>query len=76
MVSAFERLHIHPDTYENDMETMAETFPGIALWVRNVEAKNKKAESHYAQSWLNVRRWVSSSISTTHPLFTNVAHRL
>ncbi|KAF9696808.1 hypothetical protein EKO04_005648 [Ascochyta lentis] len=58
MVAAFERLHIHPDTYESDMETMAETFPGIALWVRNVESKNKKAESYYAQIWMGVRRWI------------------
>ena len=61
MVSAFERLHIHPETFETDMETMAETFPGIALWVRNVEAKNKKAESYYAQVYLGVRRWVRNS---------------
>lgn len=59
MIAAFERVHIHPDTYEADMETMAEKFPGIALWVRNVEGKNKKAESYYAQLWLGLRRWVS-----------------
>lgn len=61
MVSAFERLHIRPESFENDMDSMAETFPGIALWVRNVEAKNKKAESYYAQVYLGVRRWVSRS---------------
>jgi hypothetical protein len=58
MLSAFERLRIHPDSFESDMETMAETFPGIALWVRNVEAKNKKAENYYAQVWMGVRRWI------------------
>jgi hypothetical protein len=41
------------------METMAETFPGIALWVRNVEAKNRKAEVYYASLWMGIRRWVS-----------------
>jgi len=58
MVAAFERLHIHPDSYESDMETMAETFPGIALWVRNVEAKNRKAEVYYASLWMGIRRWI------------------
>jgi hypothetical protein len=59
MIAAFERVHIHPDSYETDMESMADKFPGIALWVRNIEGKNKKAESYYALLWLGVRRWVS-----------------
>jgi len=58
MSAAFERVQIHGDTYASDMENMAEKFPGIALWVRNVEGKNKKAESYYAQLWLGLRRWV------------------
>jgi hypothetical protein len=62
MVAAFERVHIHADSYESDMDSMAETFPGIALWVRNVEGKNRKCESYYAQLWLGVRRWVSSHL--------------
>lgn len=57
--AAFERLHIHKDTYDTDMAFMAEKFPGIALWVGNVEGKNKKAEQYYAQIWLGLRRWVS-----------------
>lgn len=59
MRAAFERLHVHNDTYESEMASMAEKFPGIALWVRNVEGKNRKAESYYAQLWLGLRRWVS-----------------
>jgi hypothetical protein len=59
MKAAFERLHVHAESYESDMVTMAEKFPGIALWVRNVEGKNRKAESYYAQIWLGLRRWVS-----------------
>lgn len=58
MVAAFERLLIHPDSFESDLGHMAETFPGIALWVRNVETKNKKAESYYGQVWIGIRRWV------------------
>jgi hypothetical protein len=57
--AAFERVHIFRETYESDMETMAEQFPGIALWVRNIEGKHRKAESYYAQIWLGLRRWVS-----------------
>ncbi|KAJ8115633.1 hypothetical protein OPT61_g2768 [Boeremia exigua] len=58
MVAAFERLHIHPDSFESDLGHMAETFPGIALWVRNAETKNKKAENYYAQVWMSIRRWI------------------
>jgi len=58
MVAAFERVHIYADTYESDMQTMAEKFPGIALWVGNIEGKNRKAESHYALVWLGLRRWI------------------
>ncbi|KAJ4992229.1 hypothetical protein SVAN01_02248 [Stagonosporopsis vannaccii] len=67
MVAAFERLLIFPETYERDMETMAETFPGIALWVRNAEAKNKKAESYYAQVWMGVRRWIMINELSNQP---------
>jgi hypothetical protein len=59
MMAAFERVHVHSDSYEADMATMAEKFPGIALWVRNVEGKNRKAESYYAQLYIGLRRWVS-----------------
>lgn len=76
MVTAFERLLIFPDTYENDMATMAETFPGIALWVRNAEAKNKKAESYYAQVWLGVRRWVRKPPLAMQAYRANIKDRL
>jgi hypothetical protein len=62
MTAAFRRVHIQSDSYESDMDNMAEKFPGIALWVRNVEGKNKKAESYYAQLWLGLRRWVSQFV--------------
>jgi hypothetical protein len=71
MVAAFERVHIHADSYESDMETMAENFPGIALWVRNVEGKNRKCESYYAQLWLGVRRWVSLCLIHSYTQRTN-----
>lgn len=77
MVAAFERVHIHPDTYESDIDNMAERFPGIALWVRNVEGKNKKAESYYAQLYLGLRRWVSRLwlLPPTHPVANYAKHR-
>ena len=75
MLSAFERLCIRPDSFESDMEAMAETFPGIALWVRNVEAKNKKAENYYAQVWMGVRRWVSRLLESMQMQLTDTMHR-
>lgn len=59
MVAAFARVHIHPETFDSDIESMSEKFPGIALWAKNLEGKNKKAELYYAKLWLGVRRWVS-----------------
>lgn len=55
---AFERLNIHQESWDADMAEMAEQFPGIALWINNIEGKNKKAEQYYAAIWLNIRRWV------------------
>jgi hypothetical protein len=75
MMAAFERVHVHPETYESDMANMAERFPGIALWVRNVEGKNKKAESYYAQLWLGLRRWVSQT-RTLYLVSSNMVCRL
>lgn len=60
--TALERLHIHKDTYDTDMAFMAEKFPGIALWVGNVEGKNKKAEQYYAQIWIGLRRWIMINV--------------
>ena len=57
--AAFERLHIHQDTWDTDMAFMAEKFPGIALWINNIEGKNKKAEQYYGIIWLGIRRFVS-----------------
>lgn len=57
--AAFERLNIHRDTWAIDMAAVAEKFPGIALWINNIEGKNKKAEAYYGIIWLNLRRWVS-----------------
>ncbi|KAL6710547.1 hypothetical protein ACN47E_008595 [Coniothyrium glycines] len=57
-LAAFERLHIHQDTWDTDMAYMAEKFPGIALWINNIEGKNKKAQQYYGSIWLGVRRWI------------------
>lgn len=66
-IAAFERLHIRKESFDTDMHVMAEKFPGIALWVRNVDGKNKKAEKYYAQVWLGVRRWVLLNVLSEQP---------
>ncbi|KAF1945639.1 hypothetical protein EJ02DRAFT_34946 [Clathrospora elynae] len=58
MAKAFEALTVHRDTWDIDMASVAERAPGIALWINNLEGKNKKAESYYAQIWLGLRRWI------------------
>jgi hypothetical protein len=58
MGGTFESLNVYRDTWEADMARVAETAPGIALWINNLEGKNRKAESYYAQIWLGLRRWI------------------
>ncbi|KAF9732917.1 hypothetical protein PMIN06_012370 [Paraphaeosphaeria minitans] len=56
--AAFDRVHIHPETAGQDIETLSERYPGIALWAKNLEGKSQKAELYYAKLWLGLRRWV------------------
>lgn len=58
MATTFEALDVHRDTWDADMARVAEKAPGIALWINNLEGKNRKAESYYAQLWVGLRRWV------------------
>ncbi|KAF1963340.1 hypothetical protein CC80DRAFT_3482 [Byssothecium circinans] len=58
MIAAFERVHIHLETFESDIETISEKYPGIALWANNLQGKDKKADFHYAKLWLSMRRWI------------------
>jgi hypothetical protein len=60
MATTFENLDVHRDTWDADMASVAEKAPGIALWINNLEGKNRKADSYYAQIWVGLRRWVSS----------------
>lgn len=56
--AAFERLGIHQKTWATDMAYIADKFPGIALWINNIQGKNKKAETLYGIIWVNLRRWI------------------
>jgi hypothetical protein len=58
MATTFEALDVHRDTWDVDMARVAEKAPGIALWINNLEGKNRKAESYYAQLWVGLRRWI------------------
>lgn len=58
MIAAFARVEIQAESFNADVEKIAERYPGIALWAKNLEGKNKKAEHHYAKLWLGLRRWI------------------
>jgi hypothetical protein len=58
MITAFDALDVHQKTWDADLARVAEHAPGIALWIGNLEGKNKKAESYYAQIWVGLRRWI------------------
>jgi hypothetical protein len=60
-VAAFERLGIHIESFDADVDAVAERYPGIALWAKNMHGKNKKAESYYSIMYLGLRRWVCYS---------------
>ncbi|KAF2240765.1 hypothetical protein BU26DRAFT_189275 [Trematosphaeria pertusa] len=67
MVAAFARVHIHPESFEADIDAISGKYPGIALWAKNLEGKNKKAELYYAKMWLGVRRWIMINELSLHP---------
>lgn len=71
MATTFEALDVHRDTWDADMARVAEKAPGIALWINNLEGKNRKAESYYAQLWVGLRRWVSYATPFTRGLLTS-----
>ncbi|KAF2728995.1 hypothetical protein EJ04DRAFT_82732 [Polyplosphaeria fusca] len=56
--AAFDRLGIRPDSFAADIEAVSTQYPGIALWVKNIEGKTKKAEYYYSSLYLGLRRWV------------------
>ncbi|KAF2195308.1 hypothetical protein K469DRAFT_545605 [Zopfia rhizophila CBS 207.26] len=58
VAAAFERLGIRSDTVGTDSDGVFERYPGIALWVKHIEGKNKKAEAYYSQLFLGLRRWI------------------
>ncbi|KAF1979630.1 hypothetical protein BU23DRAFT_101917 [Bimuria novae-zelandiae CBS 107.79] len=58
MRAAFARVHIRPETVDQDIESMSERYPGIALWAKNLEGKSRKADLSYAKLWLGLRRWI------------------
>lgn len=57
-IAAFDRLGINLESFDLDVEAVAERYPGIALWAKNMQGKNKKAEIHYAHIYIGVRRWI------------------
>jgi len=62
LIAAFSRTEIRTESFDSDIEKISERFPGIALWAKNLEGKNMKAERCYAKMWLGLRRWVSSRL--------------
>lgn len=58
VAAAFERVKIREDNFAADVEAVSERFPGIALWAKNIDGKDKKAELLYSQLWLGLRRWI------------------
>ncbi|KAF2012167.1 hypothetical protein BU24DRAFT_271274 [Aaosphaeria arxii CBS 175.79] len=57
-IAAFERLGINLENFEDDIEQVADKYPGVALWAKNMQGKNKKAETYYAHIYLTLRRWI------------------
>jgi hypothetical protein len=59
-VAAFERLGIHIESFDADVENVTARYPGIALWAKNMHGKNAKAQNYYSVMYLGLRRWVRS----------------
>ena len=58
MVLSFQRLGILPNTVGTEQDEISDRYPGVAQWVKNIEAKEKKADAYYTQLYVGLRRWV------------------
>lgn len=58
MVLAFQRLGVLPNTVGTDHDEISDRYPGVAQWVKNIEAKEKKADAYYTQLYIGLRRWI------------------
>lgn len=58
MVLAFQRLGVLPNTVGTELDEISDRYPGVAQWVKNVEAKEKKADAYYTQLYIGLRRWI------------------
>ncbi|KAF2115460.1 hypothetical protein BDV96DRAFT_599787 [Lophiotrema nucula] len=67
VTAAFERLGIRVDSFGADVDAVSERYPGIALWAKNIEGKNKKAEAYYSQLYIGLRRWIMINELTLTP---------
>lgn len=56
--AVFARLGIRLEALDADVDAAADRYPGLALWARNMQDKNRKVESYYSAMYLGLRRWI------------------
>jgi hypothetical protein len=57
--AALTRLGLPRDNLAAELEHVAQMYPGVADWVRQLQDKEKKVEALYTQIYVGLRRWVS-----------------
>ena len=58
--AAFGRLGIERDNLQTFLAEIQKKQAGVVMWVKEVEANEKKVEALYTQVYIALRRWVSS----------------
>ncbi|KAF2101459.1 hypothetical protein NA57DRAFT_34615 [Rhizodiscina lignyota] len=58
VASSLSRLGINRETLAADANAMSIQYPGAAEWIRELETKDKRADSLYTQLFIALRRWV------------------
>ncbi|KAF2760086.1 hypothetical protein EJ05DRAFT_271844 [Pseudovirgaria hyperparasitica] len=76
--AAFAKLGIEAslDGEETDRERVFSQYPGVAQWVKNAEAKERKLDSVYTAVYLGLRRWVLINEMCLEPFHKNNCHAM
>lgn len=59
VAGAMARLDIdNKHTFEEDVNGLADRYPGVIQWIKTIEEKERKIEASYTQLYIALRRWI------------------
>ncbi|KAK3078851.1 hypothetical protein LTS18_006467, partial [Coniosporium uncinatum] len=58
VAASLSRLGIDRNSLGSEVDELARRYPGVAVWVRALEEKEKRVDAYYTGLWVALRRWV------------------